>query len=342
MRIRFVFIISFLLSLILTPLLRAVALRLKILDHPAQRKIHQVPMPLLGGAAVYLAFLVPMFLLGLSDRYLMGLVLGATLIFVTGLVDDLKKLPALFRLMVQLIAAIIVISSGMVLSFLPNTFWGNAGEILLTIIWILGLINALNCLDGIDGLAATLTITQGLCFLVIAYQTRQFLVGCVSAALVGSSLGFLKYNFNPARIFLGDAGSTLIGFIFAVIALMGTWAENNFVSIFVPVFILGVPIFDMTLTTIMRLREKKVINVLTWLSYTGKDHFHHRLLDLGFGPRSAVVFIASISLSIGISGILLMKRSIATATFMLLQAAMVFMLIGILMVVSAREKSKHV
>lgn len=309
---------------------------------PGGRKLHKIPMPLLGGVAVYISFLIPIVCLGTSRPYLGGLIFAGTLIFLAGLIDDIKGLSATFRLIVQLTAAVIVMSSGTILSFLPNTLIGNIGEIILTIIWIVGITNAMNYLDGVDGLVASLTVTSGICFLIIAYPTDQFLLGCLSAALVGSALGFLRYNFSPAKIFLGDAGSTFIGFMLASITVMGNWAENNFVSIFVPVFILGVPIFDMTLTTVMRIKERKVRNIIGWLAYTGRDHFHHRLLDLGFGPRSTVVFITSISLSMGISGILLKRENILTAIFMLVQAAIIFILIGILMVVSARKKIQDV
>ena len=280
MRIRFVFLTSFLLALVLTPFFRKIAWRWRIIDIPRKRKLHKAPKPLLGGAAVYLAFLIPIICLSRSHPYLMKVVLAGTLVFLAGLIDDIRGLSAIFRLGVQLIAVAIVIKAGIVLSFLPHTFLGNAGEIVLTTIWIIGITNAINCLDGVDGLVASLTITAGMCFLVIAYPTDQFLLGCFAAALAGSALGFLRYNANPAKIFLGDAGSTFIGFMLAVVAVMGDWAENHFVSIFVPVFILGVPIFDMTLTTIMRIKEKKVKNVMTWLAYTGKDHFHHRLASL--------------------------------------------------------------
>jgi len=291
LRIRFVFLTSLLLSFILTPFFRRVALRWRIIDIPRERKLHKAPKPLLGGVAVYFAFLIPIIWLSKTHPYVIKLILAGTLVFLAGLIDDIRGLSAIFRLGVQLIAVGIVIKAGIVLSFLPHTFLGNIGEIVLTTIWIIGITNAVNCLDGVDGLVASLTITAGMCFLVIAYPTDQFLLGCFSMALAGSALGFLRYNSNPAKIFLGDAGSTFIGFMLAVIAVMGDWAENHFVSIFVPVFILGVPIFDMTLTTIMRIKEHKVHNVRQWLAYTGKDHFHHRLLDLGFGPRSTVAFM---------------------------------------------------
>lgn len=337
MRIRFAFLISLFLSLVLTPLFRKVALRCKILDVPDKRKLHKTSMPLLGGAAVYLSFIFSVGPLLAAHRNLIGLISAGTLILVSGLIDDIKGLSAVFRLLVQFAASAIVIASGIVLSFLPNTFLGNLGEVILTVIWLIGITNAMNYLDGIDGLLASLTVSSALCFLFIAYTADQFLLGYLAAALIGSCLGFLKYNFSPARIFLGDAGSTFIGFMMASIAVMGNWAEDNFVSIFVPVFILGVPIFDMTLTTIMRVKEKKVKDIMSWLAHTGRDHFHHRLLNLGFGPRAVVLFITTISLSIGISGILLKRESISTAIFMLLQAAIIFVHIGILMVVSARK-----
>ena len=338
MRLKYIFILAFLLSFILTPLIIKLARWLKIFDYPNSQKIHSRPLPLLGGVAVYIAFMLPLLFNVLSSKPLQGVMIAGSIIFIVGLIDDIKKVPPATRLITQISAASILVLYGIKISFLPPGLLGNIGECLLTIVWIVGITNAVNFLDGIDGLASVLGIVTGGCFFLIAYQTDQLFLGCVAISLIGGLLGFLKYNFDPAKIFLGDAGSTFIGFILASIAILGNWAENNIVSLFVPILILGILIFDVCLTTIMRIKEGVVKNIIEWLEYTGKDHFHHRLIDLGFGPRGVVVLISSLSLCLGLSGIVVKDSDIQDVLLLLLQAFILFTVIAILMIVGARER----
>ncbi|MCK5305948.1 MAG: undecaprenyl/decaprenyl-phosphate alpha-N-acetylglucosaminyl 1-phosphate transferase [Candidatus Omnitrophica bacterium] len=341
MRLVVIFSFSFLIAYLSTPLFRKLALKFKILDKPGRRKIHKKSIPLLGGLAVYLSMILGFALNFTNLRSLLGILIGATLILIMGVIDDIRGLSAQFRLVGQVIAALIIISFGIRLSFLPDNLWGNAGEILLTLIWIVGITNAFNCLDGIDGLASGTAAVSALFFSIISYQTHQPLVGLTALILMAGCLGFLPHNLKKEKIFLGDGGSTFIGFILAGIAILGNWAEDNVVKLIIPVLILGVPIFDMTFTTIMRIRKEKISSIVEWLKYAGKDHFHHYLIDLGLYQEGAMLFICFISVSFGISAIMVSNENAVVGFFSILQAFIIFAGIAILMIVGKRRRGRR-
>ena len=335
------FICVFLVAFLSAPLFRKLAIRRNILDIPNHRKIHKESTPLLGGLAVYMGVMLGL-ALNLANLHLFsGLVIGSTIILVIGIVDDVKGLSAKFRLMVQFVAALIMIGSGVRFSFLPNNLWGDAGEIILTLIWVIGITNALNYLDGIDGLAAGIACIITLFFSIICYQTNQIGLALANTALAASCLGFLPHNFMKAKIFLGSAGSTFIGFAIAGMAVMGEWAEDNVVKLAVPILVLGVPIFDMVLTTIMRIKEEKISTIIGWLKYAGKDHFHHRLIDLGLHPTEAAFFIYCVSISFGIGAITVSNEKAVIGILSIMQAFIVFAAIAILMVVGNRIRANE-
>jgi len=335
------FVCVFLVVFFSVPLFRKLAIKFKILDIPNHRKVHNKSIPLLGGLAVYIGVILGLVLNLAHLRLYSGLVIGSTIILIIGLIDDMKGLSATFRLIVQFVAALIIICSGMRFSFLPNNLWGDAGEIVLTFIWIIGITNALNYLDGIDGLAAGVATITTFFFSIICYQTNQIGLALLNIALAASCLGFLPHNFIKAKIFLGSAGSTFIGFTISGIALMGKWAEDNVVKLAVPILILGVPIFDMTLTTIMRIKEKKISTVIEWLKYAGKDHFHHRLIGLGLHPTEAAFSIYFVSISSGISAIMVSNEKAIIGILSIMQAFIIFTVIAILMVVGDRIQANE-
>lgn len=257
----FLLVFSFLLAFLSTKVIGRIATKLKILDHPNERKIHKKPIPLLGGLAIFVAYVGTIVFNFNFSRELKGVVIGGTIILIIGLIDDIKHIPATWKLISQVLASSILILYGVKLSFLPNTWWGNAGEVLLTVIWVVGITNAVNFFDGMDGLATGLTVIGSLSFFIVAEITGQSYLGFLTIALAGSCMGFLKFNFRPASIFLGDAGSTFLGFTLAGIAVMGGWAEKNpKVALSLPILILSVFIFDMIYITIARVwdwQEKK-------------------------------------------------------------------------------------
>ncbi len=198
----FLLVFSFLLAFLSTKVIGRVATKLKILDHPDERKIHKKPIPLLGGLAIFASYVATIFFNFNFSIELKGVVIGGTIILIIGLLDDIKHIPATWKLISQVLASSILILYGVKLSFLPSTWWGNAGEVLLTVIWVVGITNAVNFFDGMDGLATGLTAIGSLSFFVVALITGQQYLGFLTIALAGSCLGFLKFNFKPASIFL--------------------------------------------------------------------------------------------------------------------------------------------
>lgn len=337
----FLLVFSFFLAFLLTKAVRRVATKLKILDYPNDRKIHKKPIPLLGGLAIYVSFVITIFLNFSFSIELKGIIIGGTIILIIGLIDDVKHLPANWKLIGQIIASSTLILFGVKLSFLPSTWWGIGGEVLLTIIWIVGITNAVNFFDGMDGLAAGLAVVCSLSFFIVAQITGQPYLGYLTIALAGSSLGFLKFNFKPASIFLGDAGSTFLGFTLAGIAIMGGWAEKDpKVALSLPVLVLSVFIFDMVYITIARISQGVVKTIKEWIEYTGKDHLHHRLLTLGFNETQTVLLIYLIAACLGISGINLRAPEDLRIYFGFLQAFFIFVIIVILMLAGRKLARK--
>ncbi len=336
--------LAFGLSATLTPLAARLARGLNAIDTPGGRKTHDRPTPLLGGAAIYVAFLGAVLRSPAFASELWGLVLAASLIFAVGFLEDTWGVPATVRLLVQTAAVAILIQSGIALSFLPPTWWGVAGEWILTFLWVVGITNAFNFLDGLDGLAAGSAIINGFFLGAYAVATNQAGLALLSFSLMGASAGFLPYNYKPHRrdtggeIFLGDSGSTFLGFTLASLAVMGDWAEESPKDMIVPVLIMAVPIFDMILVTIMRVREGLVHNFTEWIIYTGRDHFHHRLLGLGMRKKEAVAIIYLVSLCLGISAFLLKGSTTAAAFLVLGQVTIIFGIIGYAMVVMRNRR----
>lgn len=284
-KIRDIITIAFLIAVGLTPILRSLAFHCGILDHPKSHGIHAYPVPRLGGAALYLAFVAGA--LSRMDLNLMlkGVLLGSTIVFVIGLIDDIHRLRASLRLAVQLAAcAVMMFKYGVILEVSP---WLQV-NVILTVLGIIGLTNAINFLDNMDGLAAGLVMISSLALTYLAFATHQYWLGYLSSALVGSTAGFLVFNLRKAHVFMGDSGSTFLGFTLASLTVMADWSKHLAITISVPLLILGVPILDMILITILRIKEKKVKNFRQWIDYAGKDHLSHRFMRLGLGRRGAV------------------------------------------------------
>lgn len=333
-----VFLAPFAITLIITPLIRQVSIKSKVVDTPGPRKIHKKAIPLMGGAAIYIGLLVGLLCNFKNLLFILPIFIFATIILIIGLIDDIRGLSAKVRLICQAIIALVVISFGLRVSFLPNNLWGDIGEVIITLIWIIGVTNAYNYLDGIDGLAIGSAVINLFCFAVILYGTGQNYLGMFATMLLCACLGFLPYNIKNAKIFLGDAGSTFLGFCLACIALFGSWAEDNVVKLAIPILILGVPIFDMVFTTIMRIKEKKVKNLPEWLKYAGKDHFHHYLIDLGLHQTGALFFIYFVTLALGISGIMVSNDNAVEAILTLSQSFIIFGVIATLIVLGRRHR----
>ena len=287
-KFRELFFLSCLIAALLVPLLRMVAFQLGILDHPKGYGIHAHPVPRLGGVALYVAFVVgTLYRMDLSEM-LKGVLVGSTIIFTIGLLDDLIHLRAGVKLVGQTLAcALMMFKYGVILDVFPNT----AVNAFFTALGILGLTNAVNFLDNMDGLAAGLVMISSLAIFAVAFSTQQFWLGYLSMALAGATAGFLLFNLRKAHVFMGDSGSTFLGFTLASLAIMCKWSYYLPVTLAVPILILGVPITDMILNSVLRAKEGRVKNLKEWLDYAGKDHISHRLMRLGFGERGAVFFL---------------------------------------------------
>lgn len=328
-------------AFMLVPLVSILARYIGALDHPDQRKVHRTPTPLLGGLAIFLAFAVTVFINNIYTDELKGVAIAGTLVFLVGMIDDIRALSAKFRLLVQIVAVGIMIEYGVRVSFMPESWWGDLLEILFTMFWMIGITNAVNFLDGLDGLAAGSVMINAAAFSLIALQTGQPYMRFLSIALVGSCIGFLPYNLRrgkPAAIFLGDGGSNFIGFTVAAIGVLGQWGDgSSSVNLIVPILILGVPIFDTTLTTVMRIKNRQVKNFSEWVHFTGRDHFHHRLVEIGFSPKLAVFAIYLVSVMLGIGATVLQKSEGIDAYLLLIQAFILFVMIGYFMVFVKRQ-----
>lgn len=335
LRWAYLLLLSFGLAYIATPIVHLVAHKTGAIDTPKGRKAHEMPTALLGGVAVFLAFAITVLYNFSFSEELKGVVYGGMLIFAVGLVDDLREIPASIKLVAQLAAVAILVQHGVVISFLPGTLWGDIGEWGLTAFWIIGITNAVNFLDGMDGLAAGICCIISVFFGLVALQNQQDYMVYLAVPLVGACLGFLPYNFRPFRsaaIFLGDAGSTFLGFTVAALGVMGEWAGDHSVRLIVPVLILGVPIFDMTFTTFMRIKSGDVRSFRQWIDYTGRDHIHHRLAGLRIGNRNAVLVIYVVTVWLGLSALALENTTGLNAILQVSQSVIVFLLLGFFMV----------
>lgn len=330
----YIFLFSFSLSYTLTPFVRSIAIKRSILDRPNERKIHLVPTPLLGGLAVYLGILGAIAANAIISEGMVAVLLAGTLMMVLGLIDDVKGLSAGTRLCVQLLAMAIVMLSGKVLTLFPAGLIGSSLNVVLTVLWIIGITNALNFFDGMDGLATGLTAIIAFFLGAVAFQTNQPLLGWFAMAIVGSCLGFLPYNFRPnqpATIFLGDTGSSFLGFILACLAVKGNWAEGNpIVSLSNPILIFGVLIYDMVHITAARIITGKVASFRSWIEYVGKDHLHHRLATLLGTKKGSVFLIYLLSICLGLGAIMLRNARTVDALLLLVQATIIVVVLSIL------------
>ncbi|HXZ43812.1 MAG TPA: MraY family glycosyltransferase [archaeon] len=329
----YILVISCLISFGLTPFLIRLARFLEVLDLPAMRKLHAEPTPLLGGLAIYTAFGVSLLANSILDNQVVAIMVGAGLLVVVGMLDDVWSVPAAGKLLAQIIAVAIVINSGVILTLFPQSVVGIVANAVLTLIWLLGITNAMNFFDGMDGLATGLSIIVAGFLGFFAALTVQPFMGWLAVAVVGSCLGFLPFNLRPTRpaaIFLGDAGSTFLGFVLASLAIKGDWAENNIIDIAAPVLIFWVFIFDMTHITVTRVATGKVRTFQQWIAYVGKDHLHHRLETLLGSRRKTVFLIFFLSISMGLAAMALSNARTLEAVLLILQAAIIVVIVTIL------------
>jgi UDP-GlcNAc:undecaprenyl-phosphate GlcNAc-1-phosphate transferase len=324
------FFIALFASLLLTVPVRALALRVGMVDLPGPRKVHLQPIPLLGGLAMYAGVVLSVLFVftGPAREQIEGILAGATLIAAVGILDDRGWLHHQIKLFIGMpLAAGILLLSGIhaqVFSTLLSGRMGSVLDIVLTVLWVVGITASFSILDHMDGLCAGIAAMASAFFALLAYLNGQLLVTVLAAAVLGASAGFLRWNFKPAKIFMGDGGAMFLGFLMATLGLKLRVSESNMLSAWiVPVLVLGATVFDTTLVTISRSRRG-----LLPFATPGKDHTAHRLANLGLGQRGAVLMMYIFGAASG-SLAVLVSYSSTRMSFGLLALAIVAVLCGV-------------
>ena len=301
-------LVALVVSFLMTPVVKTFAYKVGAIDVPKDnRRMHKVPIPRLGGLAIFIGFMVSILLFAEISAEMKSILLGAVIIVVLGVVDDIMALPAMLKFVVQIAAALIPALNGVqILAFSnPNIFseslyWVLGGlSVPFTVLWIVAITNAVNLIDGLDGLANGVSAISATTMLVIALVGGQTQVSIVLAALVGACVGFMPYNMNPAKMFMGDTGATFLGFILSTMSLQGLGKYYAVVSCVVPFLILGLPIFDTAFAFIRRVAHGQSP------MHADRSHIHHRLIDMGLNQKQAVATLYVISAILGLSAVVL-------------------------------------
>lgn len=289
------------------------SVKCNIVDQPNPRKVHKVPMPFVG-AAIWAGVLIAIWLLPIERRLLIGLTLGGTVAFIVGFADDFIKsrggdLVAWPKFLGQIVAALLLFAVGVKVQFLSNPFSGGLiylppiASVLVTVTWVVGVTNLINFMDGLDGLACGLVNIAALTMAVVSSFMGQPTTLLVSLVLVGVTSGFFRYNFNPARMFMGDAGAYFLGFMLAAVSVEGAFKSATLVGLLIPVLVLGLPIADTIFNVVRRFMSGKPVYV------ADKGHTHHRLLQAGLSQRQTVLVMYLISICFSLTALVLMFAS---------------------------------
>ncbi len=325
------FVVAFVFSFASTPIVYRLAFKIGAIDVPKdKRRMHKKPIPRLGGLAIIFGFAVAIGCFGQFTRPLIAILAGATVIAVMGVVDDCKNLDAKLKFVIQIMAALIVIVGGNVRITVftnPNIFSDNPYLVLpwwlsgaATIIWIVFITNAVNFIDGLDGLAAGVSAIMSVSLVFIAVRLGEYSVAIVGLAIMGACFGFLPFNFNPAKIFMGDTGSTFLGFILASLSIQGVFKSYAIISFAVPLLILGLPLFDALFAMIRRIYRGQSPMM------ADRGHLHHRLIDMGFSQKQTVFILYAISGVLGITAVILAESGTLRALILMI-AVLIFLII---------------
>lgn len=328
----FAFIVSFAFTFATTPLVRRFAFKIGAIDIPKDnRRMHKKPTPRIGGLAIIFGFTVATLCFAQPSRQLYGTLAGAAIIAVMGVMDDCKNLPAKLKFVIQIIAALVVVFAGDIKidvftnpNFLSdNPYWVLPEwlSVTLTVIWIVFITNAVNFIDGLDGLAAGVSAIMSISLVFISIRVGEYSIAILGIALMGSCFGFLPFNFNPAKIFMGDTGSTFLGFMLATLSIQGVFKSYAVISFAVPLLILGLPLFDALFAMIRRiLRGQSPMTA-------DRGHLHHRLVDMGFSQKQTVFILYAISGVLGITAVLLAESGVLRALLLVI-CVLILLLIG--------------
>ena len=307
-------------AFITTPVVRTLAFRVGAVDIPRDsRRMHNHPIPRMGGLAIFFGFILSALIFVPLDAPLRGMLLGAVIIVILGIFDDIYALPALPKLLVQIAAATVAVLMGNQIEVLsnPNIFSSNPYwdlgflSIPISVFWIVGITNAVNLIDGLDGLACGVSTISSMTMLVIALSVAEPNVALIAAALAGGCIGFLPYNLNPAKIFMGDTGSTFLGYVLGVVSIQGLFKYYTLISFVVPFLMLGLPIFDTCFAFIRRIAHGQSP------MHADRSHIHHRLIDMGLNQKQAVAVLYVVSTILGLCAVVLTTISALRAMLLL-------------------------
>lgn len=301
--------VSFLISFLMTPPVKSFAEKVGAIDVPKdERRIHTRPIPRMGGLAIFMGFVAACLIFAETSTPIMGMLIGAVIIAVMGAVDDIVALNAWVKLAGQIAAAIVVIRCGVTFDAISNPnllsddaiiYIGWNVSYFLTVIWIVGCTNAVNLIDGLDGLAVGVSAISSLTMLFVALFVAEPVVSVILACVVGACVGFMPYNMNPAKIFMGDVGSQLLGFVLATVSVMGMFKFHTIITFLVPVMAMAVPLADTAFAFIRRILKGQS-------PFTAdKGHFHHRLLALGLSQKQVAAVLYAVSAVMGLLAVLL-------------------------------------
>ncbi|MDR3592250.1 MAG: MraY family glycosyltransferase [Negativicutes bacterium] len=318
------FTVALAVAYFITPHVKDIAIKAGALDAPDARKVHTRPIPRMGGLAMYLAFIIAVLASLHVNHEILGVLLGATVILIVGITDDLRQLSPKVKLLGQIAAALVLVMFNVRIEWLTNPFgdmiYLDYFSIPLTILWVVSLTNTVNLIDGLDGLAAGVSTIASVTIWMVALQQNFWMVAILTAALAGSALGFLQHNFNPAKIFMGDTGSMFLGYTLAAISILGTVKSAATIALVVPIVALGLPIMDTAFAIIRRYSSGRPI------FKPDKGHLHHRLLEMGLSQKQAVLLMYVISGCLGLSAIALteVNKGYGAVIILLLLAAAYF------------------
>jgi len=335
------FILSFIVAFFATPIAKKVAFKIGAVDVPKDnRRMHKKPIARLGGLAIVSGFLVSVLFYVIDSLYdvnaplkvnsqFFGLLVGILIIVGVGIIDDIKALSAKVKLAFQVISALAVVTSGTRIEYVTNPFSETGISRLnpflsyaITLLWIIGITNAINLIDGLDGLAAGVSSIASLSLFIVSIIFERWDVAILTAALAGSTLGFLPYNFNPAKIIMGDTGATFLGFTLGVVSIQGTLKSYAAIAIAIPVLVLGLPLFDTVFAIIRRFFNGKPI------MEADRGHLHHKLIDMGLSQKQSVLIMYILSAALGLCAIVLADKGALSAIILIISIS-IFIIGGI-------------
>lgn len=302
------FVVAVVVTYVLTPMVKNFAVKVGAVDRPDSRKVHHKVIPRLGGLAIYIGYMVSVLYNVPMTDYVVGLLTGSTVLVLVGIWDDIKQIGPRTKLVGQILAAGVLVAFGIQIDYVTSP-WGHVIfleylSIPLTIFWIVGFTNIVNLIDGLDGLAAGISLIACVAIFSVTNQMGQTDLAAITLALAGAASGFLRYNFNPAKIFMGDTGSMLLGYTMAAISVIGTVKTAATIALVVPVIVLGLPILDTTFAILRRYLSGKPV------FKPDKGHIHHRLLAMGLSQKQAVLMMYAVTALLGCLAVIIAKVNI--------------------------------